>query len=421
MDDVINRTGEQQHVLPAIAAPYTIYSRIPVFIADDGTVHSDLLWVIDLDEHSKYLTDLYLCCPVRRGGAAPSDWSAISTLRADRIMALAEDKGWGSVFRNLIPNFLAVSASLKKTKIAHGGLAGWAFPLDYYLLLLRPFRRFTWILNMESSFWLKQAGARASLRTTIAHHLHLFLGRACMRAADIRLFTQDWYRELMLGSDQRNSMVNEAVWVNERDVANKSDYDTRIARRDGPVRLLLPSRLLPDKGIGTVLQAVALLEKKWAGQDGPRLVVDVIGTGSMLDDIRTFIARHPSRAVSMTLLDPLPYGAPFFELLGRYDALIVANLKEEQPRIIFDGFSQGVPCIASRTTGVDQVAEEGKTGLLFTPGSAAELAAIMEEVAAGRARLSEMGARALETAQDSTHQAMHRKRAHFLFDEMGLR
>lgn len=404
-----------------ITQPYTLFIRIPVFIDAEGLVYSTELWAHDLKEHLLYIDDLRLCSPVLRGTNPPDDWVVIPGLRDEKVYPLREDRGLISVAINLLPNLLVVAKAASKTTIAHCGLAGWAFPLSYYLLLTRPFQRFKWIVVMESSFWMKPVGKTVSLRVALRHRINLFLARACMRRADIRIFTQSWYRDLLLEGDTRNTLVNEAVWVKEQDVLSAADFEVRAKASAGPTRLLYPSRLVAEKGVGTLLAAIAEVDARIAEQaDFSELVIDVIGSGPMEEDVRAFIAQRPEGALKVSFLDPVPYDAGFFELLSRYDAIIVANLMEEQPRIIYDGFSQGVPCIASRTSGVVQIVKDGETGVLFAPGSHSELADRLIEAARDRSALIEMGRRAIDVARSHTHEGMHRDRAKFLAQTLGV-
>lgn len=406
---------------------YWLFGRIPVFVDAAGAVYADDLWARDLARHIAHIAHFNLCCPVMRGAQAPEGWRPLVGLTAENIIALRAERGWSGVIACALPNFFACLRAAKRAELVHSEAAGWPFPLSYYLLALRPFLRFRWIVNMESSFWLapSEPGSRPTLRQRIGRHFHLFMVRACMRAADARLFTQAWYRDLILGENARRSLVNEAVWVDAADLLSDAAFaDRRERRRDEPVRLLFPSRLVREKGVATVLGAIAKIEALQAGDamEGPILIIDIMGSGVMEDEVRAFVAGHVGRVVALSFLAPVPYGAPFFAHLGRYDAFIVANLAEEQPRILYDGFSQGVPAVASRTTGVTQVARDGETAILFAPGSDTELADQLLQLTkpGARERLSAMGATALALARGRTHDTMHRTRVRFLTECLGL-
>jgi glycosyltransferase involved in cell wall biosynthesis len=114
--------------------------------------------------------------------------------------------------------------------------------------------------------------------------------------------------------------------------------------------------------------------------------------------------------------DPVPYGRPFLDLLRGYDAVLLPSLSDEQPRLLFDAFSQAVPVIGSATGGLRDLVEPGQSGRLLPAGNASALADAMIEASANRAELRAMGVAALAKARGQTHRAMHRKRHEILLD-----
>ena len=97
----------------------------------------------------------------------------------------------------------------------------------------------------------------------------------------------------------------------------------------------------------------------------------------------------------------LPYGAEFLDAIGHHDVLVVPNLSDEQPRIVYDAYSQGLPVMAAATSGLKQRVVDGETGILFPP---ADWAALKQEIAAlamNRDRLAELARKATERAHSS--------------------
>lgn len=88
------------------------------------------------------------------------------------------------------------------------------------------------------------------------------------------------------------------------------------------------------------------------------------------------LARHPH----------LRFAGPIgFDQVGaalrQFDALIVPSLwYENSPLVIQEAYVMGVPVLASRIGALTEKVQEGKTGLLFTPGDSHALAATLQSV-----------------------------------------
>ena len=395
-----------------ILESYTLLTRIPMYEGSNG-LYTNALWEKDLSAHLCYINDFHIACPVDPISEARHPIKRVDGLKSAKVTRLRIDKGWASVILNLLPNFLLVRRAMRGKTIVHTSCAGWAFPLAYYTLLLRPFMRFNWINVVESSFWVKPASGSVSLRQHIEHGVHELMVGLCVRASDARIFTQDGYRQTYLGSHDA-ALVSTAVWID--DVNFRSDADLAGAQADADVlRLVFPARLVPEKGVGTLIAAIERWDELFGSNDGPLIVLDIIGDGSMADRCRAFVqARDHNARLKMRLLDPVPYGSAFFNLLRGYTAAVIANRQAEQSRVVFDVMAQGLPCLASDTTGNRSVVDDGATGVLFPIDDAAALAAIIERASHKLAWLHELGRKALSTTRGYSHLAMHQSREVFL-------
>jgi glycosyltransferase involved in cell wall biosynthesis len=129
-------------------------------------------------------------------------------------------------------------------------------------------------------------------------------------------------------------------------------------------------------------------------------------------------ARRDRGSVVLEYRDPVPYGRPFLDLLRGYDAALLPSLSDEQPRLLFDAFSQAVPVIGSDTGGLRDLVQPGVTGVLLPAGKASVLADAMIHASASRAELRAMGIASLAKARGQTHRAMCRKRHEILLDAL---
>jgi glycosyltransferase involved in cell wall biosynthesis len=103
-------------------------------------------------------------------------------------------------------------------------------------------------------------------------------------------------------------------------------------------------------------------------------------------------------------------------MLRGYHALVLPNISDEQPRIVYDAYSQALPVLASRTSGLEACIVENRTGWFVAPNSADELGRMIERAAANAHDLESMGKEALRSARSMTHQKMHRDRHRLLLE-----
>ena len=94
--------------------------------------------------------------------------------------------------------------------------------------------------------------------------------------------------------------------------------------------------------------------------------------------------------------------------------MVVPSISDEQPRIVYDAYSQGIPVLGTRTAGLRDCIVDDKTGWLVEPNNADALALLIERATTNIAALQPMGMEALRVARSMTHQRMHRERHRLL-------
>ena len=118
-------------------------------------------------------------------------------------------------------------------------------------------------------------------------------------------------------------------------------------------------------------------------------------------------------------MDPVDFGKPFFDGLRQYDLVIVCNLKQEQPRIIFDAFSQGIGVVAADTSGILEITNPSNA-ILFKVGDAVSLAEAVAALVKEPHLVVNLGLAALKHVRGKTHKNMHSERKEFLEEVLHL-
>ncbi|MEE8533897.1 MAG: glycosyltransferase [Alphaproteobacteria bacterium] len=147
------------------------------------------------------------------------------------------------------------------------------------------------------------------------------------------------------------------------------------AQREGA---LFVGRLSAEKGLGTLIEA-------WRGIDLP---LRIAGDGPLLDTLR---ATAPP---SVSVLGPLGSAEVAAEMRRAAFLVVPSEWYEGFPMVVAEAFGRGLPVIASRLGSLAEIVEDGVTGLHFTAGDGADLAATARRAAADADAIARMGAAA---------------------------
>jgi glycosyltransferase involved in cell wall biosynthesis len=161
--------------------------------------------------------------------------------------------------------------------------------------------------------------------------------------------------------------------------------------------VLSVGRLTAQKGHDQLIRAVAMIAAErpeirvLIAGDGPERdklaeLVEVLG---VQDQIR--LLGHVDRPRRLHAL------ADLFALPSRY---------EGTPFAMLEAMADGLPILAARFGGVDEVVEHGRDGLLVAVGDVPSMADAIETLTTDRARLASMAARARSTVEQFSEKTM---------------
>ncbi len=394
--------------LPPLACRYLLVIHIPLVIDSQGRRWIERLWAVDLARHTGYIQHLTVACPFVHAeagdDAVPADESGL------QFVEIAFPQ------RSLVSMLRAPLTLLELWRLIGGhdfihSIYGnwWPFSTPYLVDAIARWRGKCLMVVIESSDWRLLPGEQASPLRRLQVRMGEALNRWGVSLADLALFTHPGYhRELMPRGTERGHVIP-ASWIDEAlvqsDAAAHARWQARRCNGPAALQLLFAGRLQDDKGVRVMLDAVQRLRR-----DGRTPVhLSIVGAGP-LESLCREQAAHNDAGVSVEVLEPVPYGEPFFSLLRRFDAVLVPSLADEQPRIVYDAFSQALPVLASATPGLQACVSDGVDGRLFAPADAEALADAVRAAAADAVALQQLGLAALATARAMTHQEMHRRR-----------
>jgi glycosyltransferase involved in cell wall biosynthesis len=396
---------EGKEIYASITEPYLLIVSVPIKIDEDGVRWCNELWAKDLALHLEYISNLMVACP--RIYAKPAERDVpLNVPPFDRVefIEFEAPKSHREAIK-LFPEFLwNMWRAIRKANIVHTGFGGWPVGEGWLAVPIGKVQRKFVLTNIESSFWRVQ-GADTKWRQRFRGIVAEYLTRFCVNLADLRLFTSKAYSEEFLKPNAERAYVLPATWIDEEIILTKAQANAIWASKTGHIRLLYAGTLAPIKGVKLLIEAVRQL-----GREHIEIVITIIGDGPLRREC-TELARDTSTGTArVVMLDPVKYGEPFFDLLRHYDALLAPSLSDEQPRVIFDAFSQAVPVLGSDTGGIREVVDHLLNGQLFPPGDVNSLARALVWASHNRQTLQAMGMHALEKIHRFTHRSMHESR-----------
>lgn len=136
--------------------------------------------------------------------------------------------------------------------------------------------------------------------------------------------------------------------------------------KSGEPALIMVGRLVPWKRVDEVIRLVPELVQKY-----PRLKLMVVGSGPEEERLKMLcqemkVEKHVVFTGRVSREDAL-------ELMAGSDLLVLNSVYEGLPHIVLDAMACRTPVVATNISGTNEVLENGKTGLLVSPGSAEEL------------------------------------------------
>ncbi len=192
-----------------------------------------------------------------------------------------------------------------------------------------------------------------------------------------------------------------------RDLARETDADVKIdiipdgfdpdsfepvQRQPNPqiVRCLAIGRLIPRKGFQFLIRALPQIIDKTKHN----FEIEIVGDGPYEDELVSLAAnlnvRSHIRFAGAVQYPNLP------QKYRDADIFVLPSLSEGMPLVVLEAMGTGLPIVASRVEGIDELVEHDFNGALFDPGDVDTLAeCIIKLINAGESRI-EMGNASVE-------------------------
>jgi glycosyltransferase involved in cell wall biosynthesis len=395
---------------------------IPFYIDEQGHRYLDNLWIKDLIGHFVYIKNLTLASPCIYA-SPPKDNSRIDNMPEFSGVKFIDLPKANSTIEGLLdlPQMISILwKAVGNNDVIHTGIAGWPIPESWVLTPIALLRKKFNYINVESAFWRLVPGSSNSLKSHIRASIVERLNCWCINHADLTTFTQDQYRQSLLTRDPSQGYVVHASWIDEEviisDTENRDLWAEKLAtfNSNRELRLLFAGRLTPEKGVLVLLEAMKSLTQS---TQFATIRLDILGQGELLSRCKE-ASQESKVPVQIRIIGTVPYGLQFFKLMKDYHAIVLPIVSDEQPRIVYDAYSQGIPILGSSTEGIRDCVQDEKTGKLVKPNDPVALANLLKWACQNLDQLAKMGATCREAALSETHQKMHYQRWQILSSKL---
>jgi glycosyltransferase involved in cell wall biosynthesis len=399
---------ELEYLLP-ITPNYLLVIGIECYRDQKGFRYVDQLWYKDIIQHLVYLKNFTIACPCRYE-EPPKNAIALDhdpKFTSVQFIDLPASSSLLQSIKQLPATTFKLWQAIATASIVHTQVAGWPIPLGWLVTPIVLLRKKLYIIVVESAPWRLQPGTSNKLPAKIRAYISEKLNRWCVNKTDLAIFTQEEYKQSLLTKNQNKGHIIHASWIDDENVISeahaKATWQKKRSSSTQELKILMPGRLVANKGVLVLLDAMKILEKK-----NIPIKLDILGEGELFAECQKVSQSLQNTQIRM--LGTLPYNSEFFNLLQNYHGIIVPTISGEQPRIAYDAYSQAVPILGSDTAGMRDCVQQNKTGILVKPNDPVALAELLIKSWQNLDKLEFMGMSSLEVARGMVHRTMHKKR-----------
>jgi glycosyltransferase involved in cell wall biosynthesis len=148
----------------------------------------------------------------------------------------------------------------------------------------------------------------------------------------------------------------------------------QVPRAEGPIRILFVGRLEPYKGVDTLLNALAALKQQATKPFSLRIAGDGSLKAQLIADAQRMELGDSVEFMGWISADQIP------QVYQSSDIFVLPSVVEGMPNGVLESMSTGLPSIASRVPGTEELITDGETGITFNPGDVESMTAALKSL-----------------------------------------
>ena len=377
-----------------------LLSSIPV-VRRAGHFETLDLWARDIETQATHTSRLFLICPIRT--EAPANWPSVAPLPPGTEVFSSSELGSSDL--------CAAVAGCDVVQVPgnHGwsdaGAARWMIRVARQngaksIVGISSNRARAAVLNA------RRGSPVSSLKGLLDYASIRFSQHRLTRTADAAFIVGEGLRPLVSGKC-RHLHVSIASWIRQTDL-DAAASAPGVASHILANRLCVAARLERMKGTNLAIEALAALVE---AEECSNLQLTILGAGPERDALEQQ-ARSANVAQRVVFAGVKAYPDEFLSELRKHGWVILTNLSDEQPRLVFDAISQGCVPVCPRTRAYESLGLPDE--VLYRQGNSVDLAQTIRRLRNEPERFLALRTKMLGIARRFTLEAMHAARASWI-------
>jgi glycosyltransferase involved in cell wall biosynthesis len=198
----------------------------------------------------------------------------------------------------------------------------------------------------------------------------------------------------------------------QEDIIPEDMFEERLAtlKTGRPLRFIFFGRLIWEKGVDESIKIIKL-----ASDRGADVMLDIIGNGPDRQRLGALVQKL-NMDNRITFHNAMPYGPALMDEIRKADILLFTSLAEETPRMIFDGYSAGLPLIGYPIGYLLERADEDGCCLPMQQANIEAGSGMICDLAQNPDKVIELSRKARKIAEYHCAEAWYKRRAEWTFE-----
>ncbi len=216
------------------------------------------------------------------------------------------------------------------------------------------------------------------------------------RAAGVVTNSED-LKNLALKTDPKRE-IN--VIPNGIDIQKFYPFPEKLPNKN--LKIICVSRLTRRKGLNYLLEAFSQLVGKY-----PNLVLEIVGEGEAREELEKQ-ARSLNLGSRINFKGLVPHGE-LPRVYNSADLFVLPSLNEGMSNTLLEALASGLPIIATKTGGSEELVKEGKNGFVVAMKNSGDLANKIERLIQNKELREEMGRESRKKAEAMSWEEVTKK------------